>query len=489
MRVVRATARVAAVVIAGAMLATCSDVNTPTRVNQRVPASPRLDVVPGVDPVVVAVGDAVCGTGSSASSPCKDEEVAARISALTPHAVLLLGDLQYENGTLADFNTYYNASYGAFKSISYPAAGNHEYNTANASGYYDYFNGVGVQAGPAGDRSKGYYSFNLGSWHLVALNSNCSAIGGCGAGSAQEQWLRADLAANTASCTLAYWHHPLFSSGSHGNNTIVQPLYQALYDYGAELVLSGHDHTYERFAPQTAAGVLDNARGIREFVVGTGGKEQTAFSTVRANSVVRSNSSFGALKLTLKAAGYDWQFVSIPGNTLADAGSGTCSAPLPPPPAQTTLTIPVSADAYTFKNSPNTNYGTQTTLLVDGSPVARTYFKFAVTGIGAKSVVSAKLRLYAVDPSDTGGRLHRVAGTTWGETSIKWSNAPAYDAAIVGTLGAVVVGAWYEVDVKGYVTADGTVSFALESTSTNGADYRSREGGSGTAPRLVIVTQ
>jgi hypothetical protein len=291
---------------------------------------------------------------------------------------------------------------------------------------------------------------------------------------------------------LAYWHHPRFSSGSHGNNTVVQPLWQALYDYGAELVLNGHDHDYERFAPQTPAGVLDNAKGIRQFVVGTGGKEQGVFSTIRANSALRSNSSYGALKLTLKASGYDWQFAPISGNTLADAGSASCTTPAPPPPpppAQTTLTILPSADAYVMPTSANTNFGRTSTLLVDGSPVARTYFKFVVAGIGAKSVVSAKLRLYAVDPSDTGGRLHRVSSTSWGETTIKSSNAPSYDAAMLGTIGAVVSGSWYEVNVTGQVAADGTFSFALESTSTNGADYRSREGGSSTAPRLVIIVQ
>ncbi|MEQ1693741.1 MAG: DNRLRE domain-containing protein [Gemmatimonas sp.] len=491
MRAFRATAIVVVTAISGALLATCSDVNTLTRVDGTQTMRPRADVTTAADPMVVAAGDAVCGTGTPAGTPCKHAAVASLITSLNPTAVLLLGDNQYENGTLSDYNTYYNASWGAFKSITKPSAGNHEYNTANASGYYDYFNGVGVQAGPAGDRAKGYYSFNLGAWHLIALNSNCSAIGGCGAGSAQEQWLRADLAANTNACTLAYWHHPRFSSGSHGNNTSVQPLWQALYDLGADLVLGGHDHIYERFAPQTPTGVLDNVRGIREFVVGTGGKEQSGFSTIKANSQLRSNTSYGALQLTLRPTSYDWAFAPIPGNTLSDAGSAACYAgvtpPPPPPPTQTTLTISASADAYTLQGSSNSNFGTRTTLLVDGSPAARTYFKFAVTGIGTKSVVSAKLRLYAVDPSDTGGRLHRVSSTSWGETTIKWSNAPAYTAAVIGTIGAVVSGSWYEVDVTGQVTADGTVSFALESTSTNGADYRSREGGSSTAPRLIVV--
>src|SRR3954466_10786358 len=172
---------------------------------------------------------------------------------------------------------------------------------------------------------------------------------------------------------MAYWHHPRFSSGGHGDNSSMQPIWQALYDFRADLVLAGHDHDYERFGPQTAAGVLDNARGVRSFVVGTGGKETGGFGTIRANSELRSSTSLGILKLTLHPASFDWQFLPIPGNTLNDAGTAACqttSTP-PPPPVQTTLTVRASADAYTSKISPFTNFGTRTTLLVDGSPVTR----------------------------------------------------------------------------------------------------------------------
>lgn len=472
---------------------TCGPSDAPTRPtgNVTAPVAPRVDIVPGTDPVIVAAGDAVCGTGTPVGTPCQHAAVATLITSLAPNAVLLLGDNQYENGTLADYNTYYNATWGAFKNITYPAPGNHEYNTAGAKGYYDYFNGVGVQVGRAGDRAKGYYSYNMGAWHIVALNSNCSAIGGCGAGSAQEQWLRADLAANSTVCTLAYWHHPRFSSGGHGNDASTQPLWQALYDMGADVVLNGHDHDFERFAPQTPAGVLDEARGVREFVVGTGGKEQEPFAVIRANSQLRASTSFGVLQLALRPTAYEWQFRPIAGNPPVDAGSAQCSPIVtpPPPPTQTTLTIAPSADSYVFKDKANGNYGNATTLLVDGSPAARTFFKFAVTGIGTKQVVSAKLRVYAVDPSDAGGNLHRVPTTTWSETSIKWNNAPAYNAAILGSIGAVVSGSWYEIDVTNQIAGDGTLSFALESSSANGADYRSREGGAATAPRLVIVLQ
>jgi hypothetical protein len=489
MRPTRATLLAATVAASLVTLSTCARVDEPTRA--RTPAAPAFDVAPAADPVVVAAGDIVCGTGTLAGLPCKQAATAALIGQVNPAAVLLLGDNQYENATLSDFNTYYAPTWGVYKSITFPAAGNHEYQTAGAAGYFDYFNGPGAQTGRAGDRSKGYYSVNVGSWHIVALNSNCDFIDGCGSGSPQEQWLRADLAANPAVCTLAFWHHPRFSSGSHGNNASMQAIWQALYDNGADLVLAGHDHDFERFAPQTATGVLDNARGLRSFVLGTGGKETAAFGTIRANSELRNNSSLGVLKLTLHATSLDWLFVPVPGNTLADAGTAQChdNAPPPPPPTQATLTVLSSADAYTLKGFPSSNFGGGGTLLVDGSPVARTYLKFVVTGIGTRTVVSARLRLYAVDPSDAGGRLHRVPTTTWGETTIKWSNAPAYDAAVIGAIGSVVVNNWYEVDVKGQVNGDGTVSFALESTSTNGADYRARESGSTTAPRLVIVVQ
>ncbi len=462
----------------------CSGIDAPVGSTPLVTRTPSI--TSAADPVIVAAGDISCGTGTAPGLPCKDAETAALIAQVNPTAVILLGDNQYENGTLADYNTFYDPTWGAYKSITFPSAGNHEYNTSAAVGYYDYFNGVGVQVGRAGDRSKGYYSFSIGSWHAVVLNSNCASIGGCAAGSPQEQWLRADLAANPAMCTVAYWHHPLFSSG--GNNASMQAIWQALYDYNADLVLSGHVHSFERLGPQTATATLDNTRGIRSFVVGTGGKNLTTFGTPQANSELRNNTSLGILQLTLHSSSFDWQFVPIPGHTLADAGTASCHDAAPPPP-QTTLTILPSADAHVLKNTPNRNYGSANPLLVDGSPVARGYLKFAVSGIGSKTIVSAKLRLYAVDPSNSGGRLHRVSSTSWAETTIKWSNKPSYNAAVVGTLGSVVVNTWYEIDVMSQVSGDGTISFALESTSTNGADYSSRESGAATSPQLVIVVQ
>jgi calcineurin-like phosphoesterase family protein len=479
-------ARYFAAVLVGLTTAACTDQVAPLP-----PMLPPADVITAGDPMIVAAGDLVCGTGTSSAAPCKDEETAALVTSIAPDAAILAGDIQYESGTYSDFNAFYDVTWGVHKAITWPAPGNHEYQTSGASGYFDYYNGVGVQTGRAGTRGKGYYSFNLGAWHIIALNSNCGSIGGCGAGSLQETWLRADLAANPVACTLAFWHHPLFSSGEHGNNSVMQALWQALYDHGADVVIAGHDHDYERFAPQTAAGIADAARGIRSFVVGTGGKENRPFSVVRANSELRNSNSLGLLRLTLHAASYDWQFMPIPGHTLNDAGSSSCvtSTPPPPPPGQTTLTISPSADAYTVKNTKNANFGTATTLLVDGSPEARTYLKFNVTGVGSKTIVSAKLRLFASDPSNEGGRLHRVTSTSWSEGNIKWTNQPTYAATVIGSVGAVTSGTWYEVDVKTVITADGTYSFALESSSTDGADYVSREGPMANRPQLVIVIQ
>jgi hypothetical protein len=231
--------------------------------------------------------------------------------------VLALGDLQYEDGSYRNFVDSYDPAWGRVKPITAPVPGNHEYMTSGAKGYYRYF------GARAGDPAKGYYSFDLAGWHLIALNSNCSRVGGCGEGSAQEQWLRADLAASSATCTLAYWHHPRFSSGYHGSNSTYTPFWQALYEADADVVLVGHDHDYERFAPQTALGVLDRARGIREFVVGTGGKGLRAFSGVRANSEARDASSMGVLEVTLGRGSYAWRFRPAVGS-FTDSGSANC---------------------------------------------------------------------------------------------------------------------------------------------------------------------
>jgi hypothetical protein len=233
--------------------------------------------------------------------------------------VFTLGDNVYESGSAAEFADCYEPSWGRHRGRTRPAPGNHEYYTLGAADYYAYF-------GPAaGEPGQGYYSYDLGTWHIVVINSNCFEVGGCHAGSPQGQWLRGDLATHRAPCTLAYWHHPRFSSGEwHGSFSMMQPIWQALYEAGAEVVLSGHEHNYERFAPQDPDGAADGSRGLRQFVVGTGGKNLYPLGPGIPNSEVRNDRTFGVLKLTLRANAYDWKFVPVAGQTFTDAGSAPC---------------------------------------------------------------------------------------------------------------------------------------------------------------------
>jgi hypothetical protein len=244
---------------------------------------------------------------------------------LNPDAVLALGDTQYEKGSYADFLASWVASWGRLKDKIHPAVGNHEYLTPGASGYFDYFDGLGASTGPAGDRGKGYYSFDLGAWHLIALNSNCSKVGGCGPGSPQEQWLRADLAAHPTACSLMFMHHPLWSSDTREFSLVeLRPLVQAFYEAGGELMLVGHSHFYERYAPQDPEGNADPVRGVRQIIVGTGGRNVYGFGPVKENSEVRNGRSFGVLKLILAPSSYSWEFVPISGETFTDSGTQAC---------------------------------------------------------------------------------------------------------------------------------------------------------------------
>jgi hypothetical protein len=295
--------------------------------------APRLLVTSTVardtplDPVVAAAGDIACDPRSkflNTPNACRDRETSDLLADMDLAALLTLGDTQYEDGALQRFRTIYDRGWGRFKEITRPAVGNHEYLTPGAAGYFDYFNGVGLFSGPAGDRDKGYFSFDVGTWHLIALNSVCDAVGGCQAGSPQEQWLRADLAAHPTRCTLAYWHHPRFSSGQETSSTRFVAFWQALYEAGADVVLAGHAHDYERFAPQTPAGLADPVQGIRQFVVGNGGKFLYDFETPQPNSEARDASSMGVLKLSLRAQGYDWRLVPEARGGFTDGGSGAC---------------------------------------------------------------------------------------------------------------------------------------------------------------------
>jgi hypothetical protein len=286
-------------------------------------------LTPGPDPVIGAAGDIACdptdpgyNNGDGTPGRCQQRATSDLLVGTGLTGVLPLGDEQYDDASLSKFQSVYDPTWGRANDLARPAVGNHEYLTAGASGYFDYFDGVGKSSGPAGDRDKGYFSFNVGAWHVISLNSNCTEVS-CAAGSPQEAWLRADLQANPVTCTLAYWHHPRFSSGLAGNNGNMGTMFTDLYNAGADLVLTAHDHLYERFAPQTPGGVA-STQGIREFVVGTGGKSLVDWGAIKANSEVRDNATFGVLRVTLHASSYDWRFAPIPGATFTDSGSTGC---------------------------------------------------------------------------------------------------------------------------------------------------------------------
>jgi hypothetical protein len=258
--------------------------------------------------VLVGAGDiAYCGSDG-------DEQTAAILDTI-PGTVFTVGDMVYSSGTAAEWANCYHPTWGRHKARTRPAIGNHEYETSSDAGpTFDYWGSA------LGERGKAYYSYDAGAWHVVVLNTQLSTF----AGSPQEQWLRADLAANTKLCTLAYWHKPYFTSGDkHAPSQQTLPLIRALYDFGVEILVNANNHVYERFAPQTPHAVGDPARGIRAFTVGTGGRSLYGFITPAPNSEVRLNDRYGVLKLTLSETGYQWEFVQT-GGVIGDSGTGVC---------------------------------------------------------------------------------------------------------------------------------------------------------------------
>jgi hypothetical protein len=274
------------------------------------------------DPVIAAAGDIACAPTDPSFNSLAGTETRCRMQATATllagaQAVLTLGDNQYEKGEYANFLASYDETWGQQKTITFPSVGNHEYATAGAAGYFKYF---GPAAGPS---DLGYYSFDLGEWHFAAINSSCGQVGGCGKGKPQYRWLARDLHENAKhECVAAFWHHPRFSSGPHGNSANMRAIFGLLDANKADVVLVGHDHLYERFAPQDMDGNA-SATGVREFVVGTGGKSLYQFSGIRPNSEFRYNAGYGVLRLTLHPASYDWAFVGTDGSVV-DAGSATC---------------------------------------------------------------------------------------------------------------------------------------------------------------------
>jgi hypothetical protein len=293
----------------------------------------------GGAPVIAAAGDIACDPampqfhdGRGTGWACAQRAVSDLLAGAGLAAVLPLGDNAYYCGSLEAFERSYDPSWGRLRAITRPVPGNHEYLThgsstypttgcdsgnAGARGYFDYF-------GPAaGDRDRGYYSYDVGSWHLIALNSQCSAAGGCSSRTPQGRWLAEDLARNRHRCTLAYWHVPLFSSGGRAE-AAYRTFWEQLHAAGADVVLNGHDHIYERFAPQTPGGERDNETGIREFVVGTGGANHTPLARNFPNSEARNDRTYGVLLLTLREGGYGWRFAPVAGGSFRDEGSDSC---------------------------------------------------------------------------------------------------------------------------------------------------------------------
>jgi hypothetical protein len=267
---------------------------------------------------LVGAGD-IAGCGAALAGA----EATAELIEKIPGEVFASGDLAYEHGNAAEFHDCYGKTWGRFKDRTHPTLGNHEYGTTGAADYFKYW---GDRAGPVG---KGYYSFDLGVWHIIALNSNCDApgLGGCGAGSPEETWLKKDLSEHAGSCIIAYGHHALFSSGMYRKHAVhpeLKQIVQDLYAAHADLLLVGHEHSYERFAPQDPDGKVDPEHGVREIVVGTGGRSHDPLGFAMDNSEVRNMDTFGVLKVTLMPHGYTWEFVPVEGQTFTDSGSGVC---------------------------------------------------------------------------------------------------------------------------------------------------------------------
>jgi 3',5'-cyclic AMP phosphodiesterase CpdA len=267
---------------------------------------------------LVAVGDIACPPGGAVTATtCQQAATYSLAARLKPDHVLVLGDNQYNSGTLADYQASYALTWGKLKSKTFPVPGNHEYYTAGATGYYDYFGSA------AGSRTQGWHSSTYGGWRVLGLNSNCSYVGGCQTGSAQEKWLRSNLYNNRSKkCTLALWHHPRFSSGEHGDNPEMADLWETLQDYDAEFVLAGHDHAYERFLPMNSDGTGGGSDTMPSWVVGGGGKSLYPIAHSRPNSAGYSL-SFGVLKLDLYSKGYKWRYYPASGGST-DNGTGYC---------------------------------------------------------------------------------------------------------------------------------------------------------------------
>jgi hypothetical protein len=376
------------------------------------------------DPVAYAVGDIVCdpldpayNNGNGTATLCR-HKATLRLLARPYNAVLALGDLQYDAGSLANFQGAYAPTWGAVKPLTFPVIGNHEGIAAsNGHGYCAYFgapahcNSSGSQAGAA------FYSFDLGAWHVVVINSNCAAAGGCSTKSKQYKWVAADLAAHPRACTLAAWHHPRWSSGAYGPNTNMGPIWKLLYAAGADLVLSGHSHDYERFAPLGPTGAINRADGIRQFVVGTGGANFTGLTKRLRGSEIFQNNSYGVLRLVLHPTSYDWSFIPAPPGRFRDLGSQACrrvpdTQPPSAPGALTARAQAASRVALSWRPSvDNVGVTGYQILRATGSGSFASLASIAATGFADTSIGPSRAYRYEVRARDAAGNLSAPSKT------------------------------------------------------------------------------
>lgn len=283
--------------------------SAPSPDSAATPGGEQTSSAPSAPAVLIGAGD-IAGCESDG------DMLTAEILDTIPGTIFTVGDHAYPTGTFQQFRDCYDRAWGRHKARTRPSPGNHDYMTPGARPYYNYFGDAAGQAG------RGYYSYSLGSWHIIALNSEIPAR----RGSAQERWLKAELAANQSRCVLAYWHRPLFSSVREERRyrAEIRPIWDALYEAGVDVVINGHDHVYERYERQNPAGEIDRERGIRQFIVGTGGRSLYPFGDPAPNSEVRTNQTYGLLKLTLHEDRYDWEFVTPPGASFTDSGTTNC---------------------------------------------------------------------------------------------------------------------------------------------------------------------
>ena len=423
------------------------------------------------DPVLVGAGDiADCSRTVDSATAALLDDIAG--------TVITLGDNAYPRGRAADYRDCYGPTWGRHKARTRPAPGNHDYLTADASGYFGYF---GARAGP---RGRGYYAYDAGSWRILVLDSNCSEVGGCSGSSPQGRWLASELAAAAGRDVLAYWHHPRYSSGSHGGAGSVRGLWELLYAGGADVVLNGHDHDYERFAPQDPWGRPDDAFGLRQFVVGTGGGPSRRRVSHEPNSEVFA-STYGVLRLTLRPGAYDWAFVPIAGATFTDAGTAATHGQ---PPKRMVRQAAVTSDATVDQARAQTNFGSSSRLLIDGDTGAgldrRAYLKATVGPISGR-IDRAALRVWVRDETRDGPAVLPTT-TRWSGRTITWRSAPAATGSPASDAGRITAGSWVDLDVTSLVDGAGSYGFLLVPTSSDGLVVDSLQGSN--PPRLIIET-